>query len=102
MSSPTMTTSLFISNHSIFINLCLSLINIKAERMTDILNPIKTILPTVLITTCAVLVYLFFSQLPQPVQQALPLLPYLLAAAVVLVAVYFNLSGLFYCSLVVT
>lgn len=63
------------------------------------MNYIKTILPTLLIATCAVLVFVFFAHIPQPVQQALPVLPYLLFAAVLLMALYFNLSGLFYFSL---
>ena len=45
------------------------------------------------------LVYAYFSKLPIPIQQALPLLPYIMFAAVLLMAFYFNLSGLFYFSL---
>ena len=47
----------------------------------------------------AVLVYFFFSKLPLPLQQALPLLPYILFTAVILMAFYYNFSGLFYFSL---
>ena len=63
------------------------------------MNPVKAILPTLLIAACAALVYYYFSYLPAPVQQALPLLPYIFSAAVMLMAFYFNLGGLFYFSL---
>ena len=48
----------------------------------------------------AIVVYFYLGHLPAPVQQALSLLPYILFAAVLLMAVYFNLSNLFYFSLV--
>jgi len=64
------------------------------------LSPIKSILPALIVAVGATLIYYFFKYLPVPVQQALPLLPYLLFAAVLLMALYFNLSHLFYFSLV--
>ena len=49
-----------------------------------------------LITLVVVLVWWYLDQLPLPIQQAIPMMPYVLFAAVMLLALYFNLSGLFY------
>ncbi len=47
------------------------------------------------------LLYFYFSQLPEAVQQASLFLPYILALAVLLMALYFNQSALFYLGLMV-
>ncbi len=57
-------------------------------------------LPAFFVISGAVLLYFYFSQLPLAVQQASQFLPYVLGLAVLLMALFFNQSGLFYLGLV--
>jgi diguanylate cyclase (GGDEF)-like protein len=63
------------------------------------LNPLKIIIPAFFIFTLVVLAYLYATALPIPLQNILPILPYVLAVAVLFMAIYFNLGHLFYLSL---
>jgi len=44
--------------------------------------------------------YVYFTALPTPLQNTIPNLPYILAVAVLLMAIYFNIGSLFYLGLI--
>jgi diguanylate cyclase (GGDEF)-like protein len=60
------------------------------------LNPVKTIIPPLLISLAAIIAYWFAGQLPPVVQEVIPMLPFVLLAALALLALFYNQSGLFY------
>ncbi len=63
------------------------------------MNNIKNIIPVLLLTAAAVLLYFYHPKLPATVQDIIELAPYLLAVTAVLLSVFFNQGQLFYLSL---
>jgi diguanylate cyclase (GGDEF)-like protein len=62
------------------------------------LNPGKAIIPPILISLLAIGMYWFAGQLPPVVQQAIPIMPYVLLATLTLLSLFYNQGGLFYLS----